>query len=199
MSEYTTKDSGSRAEFANGGVRDSQAGKARFDLVCPVNVPYQAQMLTRWAELMGRGAEKYADRNWEQFSDQAALDRAKSSAFRHFMQWFTGAEDTVPHEHSDGCEPECVIELDDVTEDHAAAVFFNVMAAEYVDGVLKGQWQATGQLDVVERYYAARAVRDNYGLVWVIRDRQGVTPDTWCIDALTADQVLKQMNEAADS
>lgn len=125
MSEFVTKDSGSRAEFANGGVRDSEAGKARFDLVCPVNVPYQAQMLTRWAELMGRGAEKYADRNWEQFSDKAALDRAKSSAFRHFMQWLNG----------------------EVDEDHAAAVFFNVMAAEYVSGVLKGQWQPVGQVE----------------------------------------------------
>ncbi len=117
---WTTKDSGERAQFANGGVRDSEKGKPRFDLTTPRNVPFEFQMQTRWAELMGRGAEKYADRNWEQFGDEQALARAKSSAFRHFMQWLLGEED----------------------EDHAAAVFFNVMVVEYVKGVLEGSWPA---------------------------------------------------------
>lgn len=118
--EYLTKDSGERAQYANGGQRDSEKGKARFDLLCPLNVPYDDQLLTRAAELMGRGAEKYTDRNWEQFSDRAAWDRARSSAFRHFMQWFAGEDD----------------------EDHAAAVVFNLMAAEYIRGVLDGRWPA---------------------------------------------------------
>lgn len=116
--EYTTKDSGKRAEFAGGGVRDTQEGKPRFDLLLPETVPYRSQMLTRFAELMGRGAEKYEDRNWEFFSDDRALARARSSAFRHFMQWFNGETD----------------------EDHAAAVFFNITAAEYIEGVLDGSW-----------------------------------------------------------
>lgn len=115
---YETKDSGERAEFEGGGQRDTQAGKPRFDLTQPETVPYEHQMLTRFAALMGRGAEKYADRNWELFSDKEALDRAKSSAFRHFVQWFNGETD----------------------EDHAAAVYFNIMAAEYVAGVLDGSW-----------------------------------------------------------
>lgn len=117
---FETKDSGVRAEFSNGGVRDSQEGKARFDLLLPLNVPYKCQLLTRVAELMARGAVKYADRNWEQFSDQEALDRAKASAFRHMVQWQAG----------------------EVDEDHAAAVVFNLMAAEYVKGVLAGWWPA---------------------------------------------------------
>lgn len=120
MQVFVTKDSGKRAEFANGGVRDSQDGKPRFDLLTPETVPYEHQILTRWAHLMARGAEKYADRNWEQFSDRSALDRAKSSAFRHFMQWLNGERD----------------------EDHAVAVLFNIMAAEYVAGVLAGRWPA---------------------------------------------------------
>ena len=62
------------------------------------------------AELMARGAEKYDARNWEKFQTQEALDRAKSSAMRHFMQWMTNEAD----------------------EDHAAAVYFNIMAAEYI-------------------------------------------------------------------
>ncbi|AIG78420.1 Hypothetical protein AJAP_27880 [Amycolatopsis japonica] len=117
-SSFTTKDSGERSEFEGGGQRDSETGKPRFDLLLPVRVPYEDQLLTRVAALMGRGAEKYEDRNWEKFSDQAALDRARSSAFRHFMQWFNGETD----------------------EDHAAAVVFNLKAAEYVKGRLAGRW-----------------------------------------------------------
>lgn len=99
-------------------MRDSQDGKPRFDLLMPERVPYDKQYLTRVARLMGRGAEHYEDRNWEQFADEVALERAKASAFRHFMQWLTGQED----------------------EDHAAAIFFNVQAVEYIKGRLNGEW-----------------------------------------------------------
>jgi hypothetical protein len=50
------------------------------------------------------------ERNWEQFSDEAALEHAQSSLLRHVFQWLAGAED----------------------EDHAAAILFNVMCAEHV-------------------------------------------------------------------
>lgn len=116
--EYLTKASGERQEFNGGGVRDKETGKPRFDLLMPERVPFDDQYLTRIARLMARGAEHYEDRNWERFADDAALSRAKSSAFRHFMQWFSGEAD----------------------EDHAAAIFFNVMAAEYVRGRLAGEW-----------------------------------------------------------
>jgi hypothetical protein len=115
---FETKDSGDRAQFRGGGQRDTEKGKPRFDLIFPKKVPYAEQLLTRLAELMGRGAEKYADRNWELFDDQVALDRAKSSALRHFMQWVNGETD----------------------EDHAAAVVFNLIAAEYIAGHLEGKW-----------------------------------------------------------
>lgn len=108
--KFETKDSGERAEFDSGMVRDTEAGKARWDLIVPLGVAYHDQLLTRFAELMARGAEKYTARNWELASGQAELDRYKSSAFRHFMQWMTGETD----------------------EDHAAAVLFNLTAAETV-------------------------------------------------------------------
>jgi hypothetical protein len=101
-----------RVHFDGGGMRDTQNGKPRFDLLMPVEVSYSEQFLTRCAVHMAKGAEKYEDRNWEQFSDQDSLDRAKSSALRHMMQWLSGETD----------------------EDHAAAVFFNLMAAEYIKG-----------------------------------------------------------------
>jgi hypothetical protein len=103
-----TKDSGVREEYDSGMKRDTEAGKARFDLIVPVGVPYSEQILTRFADLMARGAEKYDARNWEKANSEKELARYYSSAFRHFMQWLTGETD----------------------EDHAAAVMFNIMCAE---------------------------------------------------------------------
>jgi hypothetical protein len=107
---FDTKDSGRREEYDSGMVRDTQEGKPRFDLLHPVGVPYPEQMLTRFAELMARGADKYGDRNWEKARGQEELERYYSSAERHLEQWIAGETD----------------------EDHAAAVMFNVLAGETV-------------------------------------------------------------------
>lgn len=107
---YTTKDSGARVEFASGMVRDTDDGKARFDLLVPLDVPYAEQLLTRCAELMARGAVKYGERNFEQASTLEEWRRARSSALRHLMQWMCGEDD----------------------EDHAAATVFNLLAAETI-------------------------------------------------------------------
>jgi hypothetical protein len=60
--------------------------------------------LERLAMLLGRGAKKYGDRNWEL---GIPVDVFAASALRHMMQWLLG----------------------DTTEDHAAAVLFNIAAA----------------------------------------------------------------------
>lgn len=106
---FETKDSGERMVKDYGFQRDVEKGKARFDLLLPADVPYEAQFLTRVAELLARGAEKYNDRNWEGARDED-LPRFRSSAFRHFMQWMNGEKD----------------------EDHAAAVVFNLLAHETI-------------------------------------------------------------------
>lgn len=108
MSKFITKDSGERAEFDSGMRRDTETGKPRFDLTQPLGVPFEEQLLTRFARLMGRGAEKYEERNWEQACSEEELARFKASAFRHFMQWYCGETD----------------------EDHAVAVIFNMMGFE---------------------------------------------------------------------
>lgn len=110
QSGYVTKDSGVRAQFDSGMVRDTEDGKPRFDLTMPLDIPFEEQMWTRFAELMARGAEKYTERNWEQANSESELKRYLSSALRHFMQWYHG----------------------DTSEDHASAIFFNVTAAEAV-------------------------------------------------------------------
>lgn len=115
---FITKDSWKRKEFSTGMQRDTGEWKARFDLLMPLWVPYEEQYLTRIAELMARGAEKYDPRNREQACTQEELERFKDSAFRHFVQWMAW----------------------DLSEDHASAIYFNVMGAEtakYKIGVIE--------------------------------------------------------------
>lgn len=106
---FTTKDSGVRAQYASGMVRDTDEGKPRYDLI-PL-LP-----LRRLAELLARGAVKYGQRNWEQASSQEEVDRFKASAFRHFVQWLDGERD----------------------EDHASAIVFNVWAATVTEDKING-------------------------------------------------------------
>ncbi len=107
---FTTKDSGHREDYDSGMVRDTQDGKPRFDLCLVDGLPYEEQFLTRLAGLLSRGAEKYGEKNWQLADSAEELARFKASGLRHMMQWMT----------------------DEVDEDHAAAVAFNLMAAEYV-------------------------------------------------------------------
>lgn len=117
MSEFETKDSGKRMQFETGMQRDTNEGKPRFDLIRPLDLPYNEQLLTRWAKLMARGAEKYSSRNWEKAETQEELDRYMDSAARHFEQWMAGETD----------------------EDHCAAVMFNLTGAEYVKYKLRSK------------------------------------------------------------
>lgn len=110
---YVTKTSGDRDQYDGGMVRDNENGKPRFDLLFAEDVAYHDQMLTRVAKLLSRGAEHYGARNWEkaEASDDRAMGRYKSSAYRHLMQWLCGEDD----------------------EDHAAAVIFNLIAHESIE------------------------------------------------------------------
>ena len=101
--DFVVKDSGHRLEFESGMRRDVTTGKPRYDLV-------DEAMFTRIAHHYGKGAEKYSDDNWRLANSPEEWRRFRQSAFRHFMQWWMG----------------------DVDEDHAAAVFFNIAGAEYV-------------------------------------------------------------------
>lgn len=101
---FVIKDSGKREEFEGGMVRDTTEGKTNWALVA------DGPMLRRWAVHLTKGALKYEARNWLKAQGQVELDRAKESAFRHFMQWYNG----------------------DMDEDHAAAVFFNINEVEYI-------------------------------------------------------------------
>lgn len=106
---YGIKDSGERVKFDSGMVRDTSVGKIDYTLIM------DGPMLERWAQHLTNGAKKYEKRNWMKAGGKASgvneYNRFKESALRHLMQWFSGEDD----------------------EDHAAAVFFNINGAEYME------------------------------------------------------------------
>lgn len=111
-SEFVEALEKARTAFEGGGVRDGAEKVERFELAWTADQPYEDQMLTRYARWMARGADKYADRNWESFASDDALEHAKGSLLRHVFKLLAGQVD----------------------EDHAAAVWFNVAAIELIRG-----------------------------------------------------------------
>ncbi len=107
---FVTKDSGQREQFESGMVRDVEVDKPRYDLI-----GWGWKLIKRWAELVGRGAIKYGELNFEKASTETELKRFKSSAMRHMVQWAMGETD----------------------EDHAAAVCFNLAGYEAVKEKLR--------------------------------------------------------------
>jgi hypothetical protein len=105
---FITKDSGKRVEYDSGMRRDTNDGKIDYTL-CDMS------MFKRWAALMTRGKKKYGKLNWAKANSKEELERFYESAYRHFISWLLG----------------------EIDEDHAAAIFFNVAAAEYVKEKLK--------------------------------------------------------------
>lgn len=77
------KDSGERVKHTTGAVRDSAAGRGRYDLISPI-------MMERLAKHLEAGAQKYEERNWEK---GLPLGRMFASLFRHSWQAFTQQTD----------------------------------------------------------------------------------------------------------
>lgn len=102
---FVTKDSGQRETYSSGMVRDVQTDKPRYDLI-----GWGWKLIKRWAELVGRGAVKYGELNFEKACTEEEMRRFKSSALRHMIQYYEGETD----------------------EDHAAACCFNLAGAEAV-------------------------------------------------------------------
>lgn len=110
MSDFLVKDSGKRAEFDSGMVRDTEDGKIDYSLIL------DGPMLDRWAAHMTKGAEKYEPGNWLKAAGLEEYRRFRRSMLRHTFQWLRGEED----------------------EDHAAAIYFNVNGAEYAKEFING-------------------------------------------------------------
>jgi hypothetical protein len=77
------QDSGRREEMSTGSVRDSRAGKGRYDLITPLG-------LRRLAKHYENGSTKYGDRNWEKGQ---TLSRYLDSIIRHAYCYLEGKRD----------------------------------------------------------------------------------------------------------
>ena len=104
---FIVKDSGKRQEFSGGMVRDTQDGKIDWWRI------YVGPIVKRLAIHVTKGAAKYPDvkpgvPNWTLAAGEEEMQRFKASAARHFAQWMQ----------------------DDLDEDHAAAVVFNINGYE---------------------------------------------------------------------
>lgn len=106
---YEIHDSGSKAVYDDGMQRDNTAGKPRFDLIFPRDIPYEDQLLTRVAMQYEVGGQKYGPRNWEKSSSEESLAHHESALMRHVVKFLTGTEDG---------------------EDHAAAIVWNTNAID---------------------------------------------------------------------
>ena len=111
--KFVIKDSGKRAEFPSGMVRDT-GDKVRY------NRCLEGPMFQRWADHLHKGFKKYPDirpgvANWTLANTEEERQRYKESALGHMIDWLMGKRD----------------------EDHAAAVFFNINGAEYIRGGLE--------------------------------------------------------------
>ena len=111
--EHTLKDSGARRQFETGAVRDRGVGDdkkyRRYDLL--PRLP-----LYRYARHMGRGAAKYAARNWEK---GMPLSEFYNSAMDHMLKYACGFDD----------------------EDHLAAAMWNIgCLIEGEDRIRRGMW-----------------------------------------------------------
>lgn len=74
---------GEMENIPNGGHRESNKGRGRFDLI-----PYEA--IEALAILFEKGADKYGERNWE---DGVPVSRCINSMCRHAMKAASGMTD----------------------------------------------------------------------------------------------------------
>lgn len=77
------QDGGTRVDCGTGALRETEAGKGRFDLIPPESM----MRIARWYE---QGSEKYGDRNWEK---GIPVSRCLSAAFRHLYKYLAGWDD----------------------------------------------------------------------------------------------------------
>lgn len=80
MSDFITRDSGQRIEFATGSRRDTSEGKSRVDLIWE-------GFLIRIAALLVRGLKKYGKGNWKKGQP---ISRSYESSLRHLLMWKMG-------------------------------------------------------------------------------------------------------------
>jgi hypothetical protein len=79
----TLDDTGHRADFGNGAMRERAPGKGRYDLLPP-------EAIEALALVFEEGARKYSDRNWER---GIPLSTCIDSGLRHLFKLSAGMDD----------------------------------------------------------------------------------------------------------
>ena len=115
-------DSGNRENFNTGAVRDTASDKPRPDLISP----FAEERVGQW---LAKGAEKYAERNWEA---GIPISRCWASLCRHKMAYQQGKRD----------------------EDHLAAIIFNAMAIMHYEEMIERGVLPPNLLDDMPTYEA---------------------------------------------
>ena len=120
MTEFTVKH-GTEQLFPSGFRRNTDEEKTNYNLI---HIPF----LTRIANHLTKGAKIHGRDNWKLANSKEELQRCEDAAFRHLMQYLDGERD----------------------EDHASAVVFNLMVAEYIRERLPAQEPTILQVVVPE-------------------------------------------------
>lgn len=144
---FVTKDSGKREQFESGMVRDTQDGKARFDLAIDgplaaavfksdrVFVAFNQWYVQGGLDLAARVALEIGDREGtiytllERYAGLMTRGAVKYTE-RNWMQ--AAGEAELKRFISSACRHLVQYLRGDKDEDHAAAVWFNINGAEYV-------------------------------------------------------------------
>lgn len=144
--EFRTESDDRRENLAGGMVRSPSDGKVDYTLV------RKGPLFERWAALLARGAKVYGKNNWllaMESTDVEARNKTKArfaeSASRHFEQWLSG----------------------DRSEDHAAAVLFNLNGFEHMldtDGAAHAKSRPAPELKLGDH---VRVVAGETHLGWI--------------------------------
>jgi len=101
--------------YESGMIREDKSDKVKFDLIFPISQKLENTAIYKFAKHLTVGAEKHGVRNWEKASGVKELDDFRRGAWRHAIQFLSGATD----------------------EDHASALLFNINAMIYLMDKLK--------------------------------------------------------------
>lgn len=108
INTFLTKKTETKDSFVTGAVRSSSEGRGRPQDISP-------HALTRFAQLLERGAKEYGPRNYQK---GISLDRTCGAVLRHIFAYIAG----------------------DRSEDHAAAIMFNGMCLiDTEERIINGQ------------------------------------------------------------
>jgi len=121
----TTKDSGKKANYSSGMIRDDDTNKPMFTYLFPSMIPYEEQLLHDIAMDLKNGARLYGERNYEQANSPEELRRYSESLLRHSINHAIYLE-RVAQMIENGEQ------ITDNDELHERGIYFNIMCAHMV-------------------------------------------------------------------